>query len=147
MKVPVSWLREYFTAALGLGENQSDPIFLPNDATVGTPFVTLRGESGAVGGDEVLLLAILPNIARCQSMVGVAREVGALLNLSVKAPAEPPPLPSGSKLSPSITATDAAKVLEKLGVKSVYYESPETAHEWQSWRRSLHQFAPLLFRD
>jgi len=37
--------------------------------------------------------------------------------------------------------------LEKLGVKSVYYESPETAHEWQSWRRSLYQFAPHLFRD
>ena len=47
--------------------------------------------------------------------------------------------------------TETAKAnhaaLEKLGVKSVYYESPETAHEWQSWRRSLYQFAPLLFRD
>jgi enterochelin esterase-like enzyme len=39
------------------------------------------------------------------------------------------------------------EALQKLGVKSVYYESPETAHEWQSWRRSLYQFAPLLFRD
>ena len=34
-----------------------------------------------------------------------------------------------------------------MGIKSVYYESPETAHEWQSWRRSLYQIAPLLFRD
>jgi enterochelin esterase-like enzyme len=46
--------------------------------------------------------------------------------------------------------TDTAKAnhaaLEKLGVRSVYYESPETAHEWQSWRRSLYQFAPLLFQ-
>jgi hypothetical protein len=25
-------------------------------------------------------------------------------------------------------------------------ESPETAHEWQTWRRSLYQFAPLLFQ-
>jgi enterochelin esterase-like enzyme len=39
------------------------------------------------------------------------------------------------------------EALQKLGVKSVYYESPETAHEWQSWRRSLYQFAPLLFQD
>jgi enterochelin esterase-like enzyme len=39
------------------------------------------------------------------------------------------------------------QALEMLGIKSVYYESPETAHEWQSWRRSLHQLAPLLFRD
>jgi enterochelin esterase family protein len=40
-----------------------------------------------------------------------------------------------------------AEALEKLGIRSVYYESPETAHEWQSWRRSLYQIAPLLFRD
>ena len=47
------------------------------------------------------------------------------------------------------TATAKAnhEALEKLGVKSVYYESPETAHEWQSWRRSLYQFAPLLFQQ
>ena len=39
------------------------------------------------------------------------------------------------------------EALEKVGVKNTYYESPETAHEWQTWRRSLHEFAPLLFRD
>ena len=47
--------------------------------------------------------------------------------------------------------TAAAKAnheaLEKLGIKNTYYESPNTAHEWQTWRRSLYQFAPLLFRD
>jgi enterochelin esterase family protein len=32
-------------------------------------------------------------------------------------------------------------------VKGVFYESPDTAHEWLTWRRSLYQFAPLLFRD
>ena len=36
--------------------------------------------------------------------------------------------------------------LEQAGIKHVYYESPGTAHEWQTWRRSLYQFAPLLFR-
>lgn len=44
------------------------------------------------------------------------------------------------------TAKANREALEKLGVTSVYYESPETAHEWQSWRRSLYQFAPLLFQ-
>ena len=39
------------------------------------------------------------------------------------------------------------EALEKMGIKNTYYESPETAHEWQTWRRSLHEFAPLLFRD
>ena len=37
--------------------------------------------------------------------------------------------------------------LKEAGINSVFYESPDTAHEWLSWRRSLHEFAPLLFRD
>jgi enterochelin esterase family protein len=45
------------------------------------------------------------------------------------------------------TAKANHEALEKMGIKNVYYESPETAHEWQSWRRSLYQLAPLLFRD
>jgi enterochelin esterase-like enzyme len=36
--------------------------------------------------------------------------------------------------------------LEKAGIKTVYYESPGTAHEWQTWRRDLKEFAPLLFQ-
>jgi enterochelin esterase family protein len=38
------------------------------------------------------------------------------------------------------------KMLEKQGIKYVYYESPGTAHEWLTWRRSLHQYASLLFK-
>ena len=41
----------------------------------------------------------------------------------------------------------AVEGLKEAGVNSVYYESPLTAHEWQTWRRSLHQFAPLLFEN
>ncbi|HEX8038695.1 MAG TPA: alpha/beta hydrolase-fold protein [Chryseosolibacter sp.] len=37
--------------------------------------------------------------------------------------------------------------LEKTGIRHVYYESPGTSHEWQTWRRSLHQFAGLIFKD
>jgi enterochelin esterase family protein len=36
--------------------------------------------------------------------------------------------------------------LKKAGVNAVYYESPLTAHEWLSWRRDLHEFAPMLFQ-
>jgi enterochelin esterase-like enzyme len=36
--------------------------------------------------------------------------------------------------------------LQKAGISSGYYESPGTAHEFQTWRRCLHEFAPLLFR-
>ena len=37
--------------------------------------------------------------------------------------------------------------LKEAGINSVFYESPNTAHEWQSWRRSLHEFTLLLFKD
>lgn len=36
--------------------------------------------------------------------------------------------------------------LKEAGIKTHFYVSPLTAHEWQSWRRSLHAFAPLLFK-
>ena len=35
--------------------------------------------------------------------------------------------------------------LEEANVKHVFYESPGTAHEWQTWRRDLKEFAPKLF--
>lgn len=38
------------------------------------------------------------------------------------------------------------RMLEKQGIKYVYYESPETAHEWLTWRRDLNEFAKLLFK-
>jgi enterochelin esterase-like enzyme len=41
---------------------------------------------------------------------------------------------------------DLHEALDKAGVKNVYYESQGTAHEWLTWRRSLNQFAPLLFK-
>ena len=37
-------------------------------------------------------------------------------------------------------------MLDQAGVKYVYYESPGTSHEWQTWRRDLNDFAPRLFR-
>ena len=37
--------------------------------------------------------------------------------------------------------------LEELGVKDiVFYESPNTAHEWLTWRRCLKEFASRLFK-
>jgi len=38
------------------------------------------------------------------------------------------------------------KALDQAGIHTVYYESPGTAHEWQTWRRDLNEFAPKLFK-
>ncbi|MBN2320365.1 MAG: esterase family protein, partial [Acidobacteria bacterium] len=59
-----------------------------------------------------------------------------LLGLGTK---EPDPFPG------SVGAFKA--MLDKTGMNYVYYESAGTAHEWLTWRRSLYQFAPLLFTD
>jgi enterochelin esterase family protein len=43
-------------------------------------------------------------------------------------------------------AMEMHQALEKAGIKNVFYESPGTSHEWQTWRRDLREFAPLLFQ-
>jgi enterochelin esterase family protein len=39
------------------------------------------------------------------------------------------------------------KSLLEAQIEHVYYESPGTAHEWQTWRRDLKDFAPRLFQE
>ena len=52
----------------------------------------------------------------------------------------------GSRENPgNINANHEA--LNSIGLKNTAYVSPETAHEFQTWRRSLREFAPLLFKD
>ncbi len=51
----------------------------------------------------------------------------------------------GSKEGGAAVAKTNVESLQRAGIRGVYYESPETAHEWQTWRRSLQEFAPLLF--
>ena len=42
---------------------------------------------------------------------------------------------------------ETTDVLQKAGIKTAFYVSPNTAHEFLTWRRSLREFAPLLFRE
>ncbi len=51
----------------------------------------------------------------------------------------------GSREKGSEGVKAAADALQQAGIKSASYISPLTAHEWQSWRRSLREFAQLLF--
>jgi S-formylglutathione hydrolase FrmB len=36
--------------------------------------------------------------------------------------------------------------LKAHGINAVSYVSPNTAHDWLTWRRSFYQFAPLIFK-
>lgn len=54
-------------------------------------------------------------------------------------------LSCGSKERPD-GVKNAAASLKAAGINAVSYVSENTAHEFQTWRRSLYQLAPLLFR-
>lgn len=65
---------------LGLSEEHDGILILPDDAPTGMPLADYLG-------DAVLDIKILPNIARCASMIGVAREVAALTGQTLRYPA------------------------------------------------------------
>jgi enterochelin esterase-like enzyme len=52
----------------------------------------------------------------------------------------------GSKESPD-KVKKAVDELKAAGFNAVSYISENTAHEFQTWRRSLHELAPLLFKE
>lgn len=58
---------------LGLSDEHEGILILPDDAPVGTPLADYLG-------DVVLDVDLTPNLARCFSIIGVAREAAALLN-------------------------------------------------------------------
>jgi phenylalanyl-tRNA synthetase beta chain len=64
---------------LGLSEDHTGILLLDPQAPVGTPLATYMG-------DVILDLEITPNMARCLSVLGVAREVAALTGGRVRYP-------------------------------------------------------------
>lgn len=66
---------------LGISEEHEGIILLPEDAPVGLP---LRNYLG----DEVLEVELTPDMARCLSVIGIAREVAALTNAPLHLPAD-----------------------------------------------------------
>ena len=74
---------------LGLSEEHEGILLLPEDAPVGMP---LRDYLG----DEVLVLGLTVDMARCLSMIGVAREVAALTLANLHLPPGEPSSSNGS---------------------------------------------------
>ncbi|MCS7059820.1 MAG: phenylalanine--tRNA ligase subunit beta [Anaerolineae bacterium] len=64
---------------LGLSDDHEGILLLPDDAPVGVPLADYLG-------DIVLSISILPSIARCASIIGVAREVAAITGQTVRYP-------------------------------------------------------------
>lgn len=80
---------------LGLSEEHTGILLLPEDAPVGVPLVDYMG-------DVVLDLDLTPNLGRCLSMIGVAREVAALLDEELRVPS-PQPREAGAPIEGQVT--------------------------------------------
>jgi len=63
---------------LGLRDSHEEVMLLPHDAPVGVPLADYLDLSSIPTHDVVLDLDLTPNLARCLSIIGVAREVAAL---------------------------------------------------------------------
>ncbi|MDZ4655591.1 MAG: phenylalanine--tRNA ligase subunit beta [Coriobacteriia bacterium] len=88
---------------LAVGGDSSGLLILPENAPVGSPFAAYYGLS-----DTILELEVTPNRPDCLSMVGVAREVGAVTGKSFRTPASAPSeegVPAGDLVS--VTIEDA----------------------------------------
>jgi len=79
---------------LGISDEHEGIMELPADAPVGMPLVDYMG-------DVVLDLDLTPNLSRCFSMVGVAREVAAILNAPLHV-ADPTMVATGAPIAGQI---------------------------------------------
>ncbi|MFB3819670.1 MAG: phenylalanine--tRNA ligase subunit beta, partial [Candidatus Methylomirabilales bacterium] len=121
---------------LGLSDDHEGVLILDAGAPAGTPLV-------ACLGDEVLDIEITPNMARCLSVIGVAREVAALTGGSVRLPeprlvAEGEPVQARVRVEiadPALSARYAATLIEGVTVRP----SPE----WMRRRLRLSGVRPI----
>lgn len=120
-------------AGLSMGANQTMRIIMNNL----DKFAYIGAFSGTPNypGSDVLDPATFLD-GKFKDGVAVSKKLKVLwLGLGTR---EPNPFPA------SVGAFKA--LLDKQGIKYVYYESPGTAHEWLTWRRDLQHYAPLLFK-
>lgn len=120
-------------AGLSMGANQTMRIAM-NNLTAFSAYGGFSGTANYPSADEIDPAIFLDGKFANGSAVNQQLNV-FFLSLGTK---EPVPFPG------SVGAF--RKMLDKQGIKYSFYESPGTAHEWQTWRRSLYQFSQLLFK-
>jgi enterochelin esterase family protein len=120
-------------AGLSMGANQTMRIIM-NNLDKFASYGGFSGTSNYPSSDEINVETFLDGAFKNSAALNKQFKV-FWLGLGTK---EPNPFPG------SVGAF--RKMMDKQGIKYVYYESPGTAHEWLTWRRSLHQYAQLLFK-
>ncbi len=119
-------------AGLSMGANQTMRIIMSNLDKF-SYYGGFSGTSNFPSSDEIDVETFLDG--KFKDGKALSKQINLFwLGLGTK---EPDPFPG------SVGAF--RNMLDKIGLEHVYYESPETSHEWLTWRRSLHEFATLLF--
>lgn len=91
---------------LGIADDHSGLVELPVDSTVGKPLIQVLG-----GADKVLEVEITPNRGDCLSVLGIARELGALFDLDLHLPQCAPVKPTIKDTLPvTLAAPEACPV-------------------------------------
>ncbi len=120
-------------AGLSMGANQTVRIFM-NNLDKFSSFGGFSGTPNYPSGDVIDVASFMDG--KFKDGAAIDKKVNVFfLGLGSK---EPNPFPK------SVGAFRS--MLDKQGIKYVYYESPQTAHEWLTWRRDLQQFATLIFK-
>jgi phenylalanyl-tRNA synthetase beta chain len=155
MLVPLSWLREYIDIDVSTSE-LAERLSLAGMEVEGIE---------NVGGDEVLNIAITPDAARCLSVIGVAREVAAILDKPIKLPADEFPVSGNDRADqlanvsiedPNLCQRYIAAIvkdvqirespqwmkdrLERAGVRPVNNVVDVTNYVMLEWGQPLHAF-------
>jgi phenylalanyl-tRNA synthetase beta chain len=149
---------------LGISEEHEGIILLNEDAEIGTPLAELMG-------DIVLELDVLPNMARCLSMIGVAREVAALTGKELRLPstavqAGGEPVAGQVEViieDPKLSARYAAALLQGIkvgpapgwmqrrltyaGMRPIYNLVDVTNYVMLEWGQPLHAFDHDILRQ
>src|SRR5690606_1677963 len=120
-------------AGLSMGANQTMRIFM-NNLDKFASYGGFSGTSNYPSSEAINPATFLNGAFKDGAAVDQKSDV-FFLSLGTK---EPNPFPG------SVGAFK--NMLDKQGIPYTFYESPGTAHEWQTWRRSLHEFAQLIFK-
>ncbi len=121
---------------LGISDEHEGIIILDADAPIGVPAADLLG-------DVVLHIDLTPNLARCLSIVGVAREVAALTGRTLRLPAPQVPmdgapvhdLTRATVATPELCPRFTLGVIEGITVKPSPY--------WMQYRLRLAGMRPI----
>lgn len=123
---------------LGLSDDHSGIMALPDDYTIGTPLADY------IPYEAVIEIEITPNRGDCLSVVGVAREVSARFGLPLKKPIGLPPTQGGDNVSDavSVTVDDRSRCPRYMG-RLVRDVAIGPSPEWMQRRLTLVGLRPI----